>query len=61
MTVLPKPLRAILAIALVAVATACARPEPRPHESLSEDLQALRTQFNRDVDRTRILMIVAPT
>jgi hypothetical protein len=48
-------------VTLLLLAAACVRPAPRPHESLGADLQALKTQFNTDVDRTRVLMIVAPT
>jgi hypothetical protein len=45
------------ALALV-LAGACA---PRPYTSLSETAEPLRTQFNQDVGRTRIVMLVAPT
>lgn len=53
--------RAAVAVLFAAVSLACNRPEPRPHESLDPALTALRTQFNAEADRTRLLMIVAPT
>lgn len=42
----------------LACATACA---PKPFATLSETADPLRTQFNQDVGRTRIVMLVAPT
>lgn len=67
----PSPLRlgvgswklgvATWALCLCALTIGCARPDPRPHQSLDPTLEALRTQFNADVQQTRVLMIVAPT
>ena len=48
-------------VTILLLAAACNRPPPRPHESLLPDLQTLKAQFNKDADRTRVLMIVAPT
>jgi hypothetical protein len=48
-------------VTVLLLAAACNRPPPRPHESLPPDLQTLKAQFNKDADRTRVLMIVAPT
>jgi len=42
----------------LALAVACG---PRPYSSLSESAEPLRSQFNRDAGRVRIVMLVAPT
>jgi len=42
----------------LALAPACG---PRPYSSLSESAEPLRSQFNRDAGRVRIVMLVAPT
>ena len=47
--------------AAVVAALSCAAGVSSPHASLDHSLGGLRTQFNADIDRTRVLMIVAPT
>ncbi len=45
--------------AVLALAGACI--STRPYASLSDTADPLRTQFNNDVGRVRIVMLVAPT
>jgi len=45
-------------LAALAFAAACG---PRPYTSLAETAEPLRSQFNRDAGRVRIVMLVAPT
>jgi hypothetical protein len=40
---------------------ACSNAPARPHASLSPDVEPLRSEFNRDAGRVRIVMIGAPT
>jgi hypothetical protein len=47
-----------LAALLVALVSGCG---PRPYTTLSEFAEPLRSQFNRDAGRVRIVMLVAPT
>ena len=51
----------VVALGMLLGAGACQRGPSSPHVTLDHTLDALRTQFNADVDRTRVLMIVAPT
>jgi hypothetical protein len=51
------PARA-LAWLVLALALGCG---PRPYTPLSDSAEPLRTQFNQDVGRVRIVMLVAPT
>jgi hypothetical protein len=51
----------IIVLGLLLGAVACQRGPASPHVSLDHTLEALRARFNADVDRTRVLMIVAPT
>jgi hypothetical protein len=51
-------LSALLCATLI---VACSKAPARPHASLSPDIEPLRSEFNRDVGRVRILMIGAPT
>jgi hypothetical protein len=52
------PLSVATLFAALTLATACG---PRPYASLSESAEPLRSQFNQDVGRVRIMMLVAPT
>ena len=58
---LPRELRhlvgACLAVIAIAV-SACARP---PHQTLDDAAEPLRSAFNRDLGRVRVMMLVAPT
>jgi hypothetical protein len=45
-------------IAIAVAVTACARP---PHATLDDAAEPLRSAFNRDVGRVRVMMLVAPT
>jgi hypothetical protein len=49
------------AIALLVIGLACRSAPTRPHVSLSAGAEPLRTEFNQDAGRVRILMIAAPT
>ena len=40
---------------------ACSSAPSRPHAVLSSNAEPLRSAFNRDIGKTRILMIAAPT
>jgi hypothetical protein len=42
----------------VLAAGGCARP---PHQTLDDAAEPLRSAFNRDVGRVRVMMLVAPT
>lgn len=49
-------------VLLVLALAACTdREKIRPHATLGARAEPLRTQFNQDVGRVRLLMIVAPT
>ena len=54
-------LGALLAAVAVLLAAGCRQAPPSPHISLDGTLEELRTHFNADAGRTRVLMIVAPT
>lgn len=51
-------LAAAVLVCVVAV-SACTRPHP--YESLTDQAEPLRTQFNRDAGHPRVVMLVAPT
>jgi hypothetical protein len=52
----------LLALAFVCASTpACNRAEPRPHESLTGDAEPLRSAFNADAGKPRIVILAAPT
>jgi hypothetical protein len=46
---------------LIASVTACITPPPRPHVSLTAGAEPLRSQFNRDVGKVRLVIVAAPT
>lgn len=49
-------------LALVFPILGCGKPEAViPHVSLDETASQLRDAFNRDAERTRILMLTSPT
>jgi hypothetical protein len=51
-----------LAVAILcANAAGCARADPRPHETLAAGAEPLRTAFNRDTGKPRIVIVAAPT
>lgn len=51
-------MRLICALAIALAATACG---PKPYAVLADTADPLRTQFNQDVGRPRIVILVAPT
>jgi hypothetical protein len=51
----------ILALCLLTLAAAACALEKRPHEVLAAGAEPLRTQFNGDVGRPRIVILAAPT
>jgi hypothetical protein len=55
------PFVSIPAVIFAAFVAACSSVQPLPHQSLTAGAEPLRSQFNRDAGRTRILMIAAPT
>jgi hypothetical protein len=56
-------IRARLSIPAIAAAlvAACSQAPARPHDSLEADAEPLRSAFNRDAGKVRIVMIAAPT
>ena len=50
-----------VALAIAVVAIAVSRGPERPYEPLSPQVANLRTQFNADVGKVRILLLPAPT
>ena len=40
---------------------ACSAAPARPHDALTAGAEPLRSAFNRDIGKTRIVMIAAPT
>lgn len=46
---------------LVLLAGACSSVPARPHATLTAGAEPLRSAFNRDIGKTRIVMIAAPT
>jgi hypothetical protein len=52
----------VMALALAGIAApACKRGERRPHESLTAGAEPLRSAFNADVGKPRIVILAAPT
>ena len=49
----------VAALVLAWIAGGCGTT--KPYASLSQSAEPLRTQFNKDAGRVRILMLVAPT
>jgi hypothetical protein len=43
------------------IAGACSSAPARPHATLTAGAEPLRSAFNRDIGKTRIVMIAAPT
>ena len=52
---------AALAIAIVLAAMAALRGPTQPYESLWPGVANLRTQFNADAGKVRVLLLPAPT
>ena len=53
---------AIAALALALAFTGCKAGGPEsPFQVLDEDTSSLRDRFNRDVGKTRVVMLVAPS
>jgi hypothetical protein len=53
---------AVLCLAILcASAAGCTRAPARPHESLTAGAEPLRTAFNRDAGKPRIVILAAPT
>jgi hypothetical protein len=50
-----------LACIVAAFVAACSRAPARPHAPLAVNAEPLRSIFNRDVGKVRIVMIAAPT
>jgi hypothetical protein len=50
---------ALLAVLGISLAAACIRT--RPYATLTGTAEPLRTAFNSDVGRVRVMMLVAPT
>lgn len=51
-----------LVLVLLIAATACVdRQKIRAHTPLGANVEAIRTQFNADAGRVRVVMLVAPT
>jgi hypothetical protein len=46
---------------LCASAAGCSRAAPRPHDTLGVGAEPLRTAFNRDAGKPRIVILAAPT
>lgn len=54
--------RFILILCLTVAVVACQPAgENRPHTTLAPDMQALRTAFNAESGKVRVVMLVAPT
>jgi hypothetical protein len=49
----------VLVLAIAALACACV--STRPYATLSDRAEPLRTQFNSDAGRARVIILVAPT
>ena len=56
-----RALGALVFVLLLTTAACTDQAKIRPHATLSSDAEPLRAQFNRDVGRVRVLMVVAPT
>jgi hypothetical protein len=67
MRLIRRPMRRLPACFLLALTTilaaalSCSRPAVRPHAPLTAGAEPLRSDFNRDAGRVRIVMIPAPT
>ena len=48
-------------VTMLAAALSCSRAPVRPHAPLAPGAEPLRSDFNRDAGRVRIVMIRAPT
>ena len=57
------PLRLFSAIAclIALLIAACSQAPSRPHAPLAINAEPLRSIFNRDVGKVRIVMVAAPT
>ncbi|MFQ5694388.1 MAG: hypothetical protein ACE5HB_00195 [Terriglobia bacterium] len=53
-------LPAALALALVA-GTGAAQTQPKPYPELTPDLDPLRSQFNADAGKVRLILLLDPT
>lgn len=51
---------ALVALLAAAVLSACGHDEPR-HREVGRDAWALRSAFNADAGRVRVVVLVAPT
>ena len=51
----------LVAAILCASAAGCARAPARPHDTLAIGAEPLRTAFNRDAGKPRIVILAAPT
>lgn len=49
------------ALLVTLVLGACSAAPARPHAALTSGAEPLRSAFNRDIGKTRIVMIAAPT
>lgn len=56
-----RALLTVLLLHLVAALTACKSSPPRPHSSLTQGAEPLRSQFNRDAGKVRVVIVAAPT
>ncbi len=55
-------IKSFWALALLAALVACRSRAPAiPHQALSPSADALRTAFNADAGKVRIVMLVSPT
>jgi hypothetical protein len=50
-----------LAGVLLGILSGCTSSPARPYESLTSGAEPLRSQFNRDVGKVRIVIVAAPT
>jgi hypothetical protein len=51
----------VAALALGAPQAACRHADPRPHEPLGASAEPLRSAFNADAGKPRIVILAAPT
>jgi hypothetical protein len=54
-------LSALVTCLIALLAAACSQAPARPHAPLAVNAEPLRSIFNRDVGKVRIVMVAAPT
>jgi len=50
-----------IACLIALLIAACSQAPSRPHASMAVNAEPLRSTFNRDVGKVRIVMVAAPT